>query len=347
MPRWAYSASGATLVLLTLFLVAVFTAVYQSRHPAGKYDEMGINELKEAGPPDVQNTRYVFNCANLDTIKLMGVLGSGSFKTVYLGTYGSGSKVAVKVTKLPNHCPHKGHVELRNCLYRSLTKVSREIDVSLQLSHPNILPMLGYCHRSRRVGTESLSEEGLVSVYDYGEVVHNRTLIQAPVRWRLDTMVELMDLMMYMDASPMGSLQLRDLRTKHFVQKNGKLLLIDLEGMQSLEPFCDFSKRSDPKNRENIVGEKIKPEECHRRNLSCTGNRCVGYNAVYSMERLYLYVFRFMLDVSVGDKTELGPRNTILVNRGFATLRAMLQEPANYKKETIQEVILQLRKSLT
>ncbi len=350
MPRSVYSTTGVKQVAQTVLLIVgilFYITVYQSRYPTVKYDEKEINQMKEAGPQDVQNASYMFNCANLDTIKLAGILGNGSFKTVYLGTYGSGKKVAVKVMKLPKHCPDNDHAGLLHCLYRSRMKVSGEIHVSQQLSHPNILPMLGFCHRSRRVGTNSLSEEGLVSVYDYGEVVHDSTLKNSRIRWRLDTMIELIDLMMYLEKSPMGSLQLHDLRTKHFVQKNGKLLLIDLEGMHSLEPFCDHSGQSEIESQVDILrADMIKPEECHRWNLSCIERRCVGYNAVYSMEKLYHYIFRFMLDVGAADEAVLGPRKTILAKRGFAMLHAMLQEPANYKKETIQQVILQIRKVL-
>ncbi len=60
--------------------------------------------------------------------------------------------------------------------------------------------------------------------------------------WRLNTMIELLKLLVYFENSQMGSIQIRDMRTKHFVLNSNKLMLIDLEGLEAGEPLCGAPK---------------------------------------------------------------------------------------------------------
>ena len=91
---------------------------------------------------------------------------------------------------------------------------------------------------SKRVGAGSLKDEGLITVYEYAEPFHKTLLETSPIRWWLNAVVSLMDLLMYLKDWSIGSLRIYDLRTNHFLIKDGVLKLIDLDGMHSAEPLC-------------------------------------------------------------------------------------------------------------
>ncbi len=55
-------------------------------------------------------------------------------------------------------------------------------------------------------------------------------------------MINLLDLLVYLENSPMGSIQIRNMRTKHFVLNSNELMLIDFEGLEAGEPPCRTPK---------------------------------------------------------------------------------------------------------
>ncbi len=293
-----------------------------------------------------QTASQQFNCRNMHTIQLKDMLGQGTYKVVYLGVYANHTKVVVKFPKRPKDCLLKNS-NSQHCLDQSRMKLIKEIHASQQLKHPNILPMLGYCHKSRKIGATSFHQEGLISVYEYGSSVNRRTLEMFPTLWRLNTMIELLDLLIYLENSPMGSIQIRDMRTKHFVLKGNKLMLIDLEGLEAGEPLCGAPK---PRNLNIPSVDRgtgiITPKECKSLNLSCTGGHCVGFNAVNALQKLNYYVLMFMLSIPEDDKDKLGPQNTRIIKETFARANAMLKKPHIYSATVLRHLLLKCRDEL-
>ena len=94
--------------------------------PNSKDDETLINN----------DADYIFNCANIASIKLVHLLGSGINKKTYLGEYGTGTKVAVKMLSTQHRKKVRGD---------QLKIFMKEILLLQQLKHRNILKLLGFC----------------------------------------------------------------------------------------------------------------------------------------------------------------------------------------------------------
>ncbi len=196
---------------------------------------------------------YIFNCANIDSIKLVHLLGSGIYKKTYLGEYGAGKKVVVKML-----C--KTRIKFRTSRLNMLMK---EILLLQELKHHNILKLLGFCIRGEKFASESLKGEGALAVYEYGEEVHtNRSFfMDMPLPQRLDIALAITDLFIYFENSLLGSLGMIDIALHHFLWNNNTLKLIDLDGNWQ-EPSCQ--------SRDSATCEF---------NLTCVDGYCVGYNA--------------------------------------------------------------------
>ncbi len=283
----------------------------------------------------------LFNCANMNSIKLIRELGRGNFKIAYLGEYGNASKVAVKMARGTERCIEDGK-PMKRCRYDTSIKLHVEIDISQQLKHPNILRFLGYCFRSKRVGTGSLTNEGLITVYEYAEPFNKTFLETSPIRWRLNAVASLMDLLMYLKDSPMGSLRMYDLRTKHFLIKNGVLKLIDLDGMHSAEPFCLRRHEKTSETRvATMTNGLIKPIACTRLNLNCTDGYCKGFNAVNALDQMKWFMLRYMLELRPQDELDLGSKGTVLVKKALLEVQSVLDELGDSTALAVKTRLLQ------
>lgn len=286
------------------------------------------------------NGDMLFDCTNLNSIKIVREIGRGIYKAVYLGTYGSGAKVAVK-TGLYKSCVANGE-RFWNCWHDSRIKLHAEIHLSQELKHPNILELLGYCYRGKRIETASLVDEGLVAVYEYGEPLNQTFLRESPIRWRLQAAIDLLDLLHYLDKSPIGSLRFQDLRRRHFLLKNGVLKLIDLEGLHNVEPICrDLEQSNRDPDANRIIYETIKPNECSRLNLSCVDGYCAGFNAMNGLRKMNFFMLQYMLDVQQSDELTLGALGTKRVRDSLFKVQRMLNEPGNYKASAVKKRLLE------
>ncbi len=213
---------------------------------------------------------YIVNCANIDSIKLVRLLGSGYHKKTYLGEYGPGTKVAVKmVNTSPSGRPDDDHIKM----------FLKEILFLQELKHHNILKLLGFCIRGGKFSNESLKGEGALAVYEYGEEVHRNTSFfkNMPLSQRLDIALAIIDLFIYLENSPLGSMAMFDTGIHHFLWNNNTLKMIDLTGNWQ-EPSCQ--------SRDNARCEF---------NLTCVDGFCVGYNAKSNMVEVRKLLYQRLL----------------------------------------------------
>ena len=177
-------------------------------------------------------SKYVINCANLNQIQIKTEqIRRGQFKTTDVGIF-NGQEVAVKYifNEIVNR---KQDSEFRQFLFM------KEIFMLNQLDHPGLIKMLGYCvkplqEKNIRYMSMSLS---ITAVYEYGEVF-NVTTLSLSVEQRIKHVLDLADLLLYLEKSPLGSLRIDDFKSGHFLMVNNVIKLIDFDYFNNDEPTC-------------------------------------------------------------------------------------------------------------
>ena len=230
-------------------------------------------------------TKYIINCANLNQIQIKTErIRRGQFKTTDVGIF-NGQEVAVKYffNEIANR---KEDSEIRHFIFM------KEIFMLNQLDHPCLIKMLGYCvkplhEHNFRYMSESLS---ITAVYEYGEVF-NVTTLSLSVEQRIKHVLDLADLLLYLENSPLGSLRIDDFKSGHFLMVNNVMKLIDFDYFNNDEPSCTTKCVYNltcykPTNSGNI---KCGP------GTSCDKGLCIGYNARINMVRVNDALFRFLL----------------------------------------------------
>ena len=230
-------------------------------------------------------SKYIINCANLNQIQIKTEqIRRGQFKTTDVGIF-NGQEVAVKYffNEIANR---KQDSKLRQFLFM------KEIFMLNQLDHPGLIKMLGYCvkplqEKNIRYMSVSLS---ITAVYEYGEVF-NVTTLSLSVEQRIKHVLDLADLLLYLENSPLGSLRIEDFKSDHFLMVNNVIKLIDFDYIYNEEPSCKTKCVYNltcyrPTNSENI--------ECGP-GTSCDKGLCIGYNARINMVRVNDALFRFLL----------------------------------------------------
>ena len=231
-----------------------------------------------------------FGCHNLGDISIKRKIGQGVTKTVYLGIYNQ-KKMAVKMVtrnvidvmsclKTLRRDPLGDIVDRHKCYTLPNMKLMKEVLLLQQLHHPNLLKLTGYCVRSEETDSTSLQDHGIVATYEYGLQFYMSSLKEWPWRLRLRTAIELAELLDYFANSPLGSLSISDFKDTHFLLVNGRVKLIDLDDVTSLEPTCKPSRGTS-----EICGY----------NTQCVGGICVGYNARRNMDNFSKMFFSNLL----------------------------------------------------
>ncbi len=252
-----------------------------------------------------QILRYPFSCSNVDQIQIKRKLGQGVTKQVYLGIY-DGRKIAVKmvtrnVIDVMSCMKNKKRdalgavIDKHKCYTLPNMKLMKEILLLHQLEHPNLLKLLGYCVRSEETESTSLQEHGIVAVYEYGLRFYVSSLRDWPWKLRLRTALELADLLDYLQHSSLGSMRISDFKDAHFLLKDGKIKLTDLDDVTSLEPSC----------RPPMLGmeqDSSRPVRMCAYDLKCIGGICPGYNAKKNLDNFSQLFFKNLL---IGDTYDI------------------------------------------
>ena len=230
-------------------------------------------------------SKYIINCANLNQIQIKTEqIRRGQFKTTDVGIF-NGQEVAVKYffNEIANR---KQDSELRQFLF------TKEIFMLNQLEHPGLIKMLGYCvkplqENNSRYMSVSLS---ITAVYEYGEVF-NVTTLSLSVEQRIKHVLDLADLLLYLENSPLGSLRIDDFKSGHFLMVNNVIKLIDFDYFNNDEPTC---KTKCPYNLTCYRPTNSGNKDCGP-GTTCHKGICLGFNARINMVKVNDSFFRFLL----------------------------------------------------
>ncbi|CAL1546614.1 unnamed protein product, partial [Lymnaea stagnalis] len=170
--------------------------------------------------------------------------------------------------------------ERQRCYTFPTARLMKEILLSEQLRHHNLVSLLGYCVRSEESDSTDISEHGVISVYELGArfVLDNLQIL--PWQARLQHAIEMADLLDYLEHSPLGSLIVPDFKEGHLVMVNGSLKLIDLDDVNSLEPECD--------------PQDSRQGQCPY-SLRCARALCEGFNAKENLKNMNKLVLKRLL----------------------------------------------------
>ncbi|XP_046349197.1 extracellular tyrosine-protein kinase PKDCC-like [Haliotis rufescens] len=236
--------------------------------------------------------RYIFNCSNIHEVKIKKKIGHGVSKQTFLGLY-KGLHVAVKMVTRHLH-------DVRNCLdelkrqhqdtsHRKATcyvhptmKLMKEILLSEQIEHNNMVKLLGYCVRSEESDSTDISEHGVVGIYEFGHRFVVDSLQLLPWQDRLRHATDMARLLQYLEFSPIGSLVVPDFKEGHFLLVNSSIKMIDLDDVNNLEPPCGYSDHVTDRS------------ECDY-SLKCREAQCLGFNAKTNLKNMNKLILKRLL----------------------------------------------------
>lgn len=252
---------------------------------------------------------YIFNCSNIHHIKIVRKVGHGVSKQTYLGTF-RGMKVAVKMVtrhvsdiqsclkryKEQGDNPNSASIR-EKCFVFPTMKLMKEILLLEQLSHPNLIKLLGFCVRSEETDTTDLSEHGIIAVHEFGEHFMIDNLRILPWQTRLKHARQLVSLLQYLENSPVGSLRISDFKETHFLMvNNDRIKMIDMDDIHNIEPKCSTYNRP-------ALGYVLKDVPAHMSrgeneceySLPCRMALCLGFNAKFNLDRANGLFFKRLL----------------------------------------------------
>lgn len=252
---------------------------------------------------------YIFNCSNIHHIKIVRKVGHGVSKQTYLGTF-RGMKVAVKMVtrhvsdiqsclkryKEQGDNPNSARIR-EKCFVFPTMKLMKEILLLEQLSHPNLIKLLGFCVRSEETDTTDLSEHGIIAVHEFGEHFMIDNLRILPWQTRLKHARQLVSLLQYLENSPVGSLRISDFKETHFLMvNNDRIKMIDMDDIHNIEPKCSTYNRP-------ALGYVLKDVPAHlsrgenecEYSLPCRMALCLGFNAKFNLDRANALFFKRLL----------------------------------------------------
>eukprot|EP00795_Rhopilema_esculentum_P010685 gene10685-19453_t len=219
----------------------------------------------------------VFNCTLLESMRTFEVLGSGYTKVVRRGILG-GTSYALKYTtsknqdiiKCKSERPSQSHFE---CYNLAKFKLLKEALLMNQLQHRNIIKVFGACPWTSNdiEGSESV----LTVVTELGKPLDVIKMIQIPWDVRLQMAIHLVELLIYLDQSPLGPLVIKDFRIEQLVIKDDVIKLSDLDDIDGRHQSCQ--SRNDC-----FVGGAITNST-----LPCTNNRCTNFASTINLYNLY------------------------------------------------------------
>ncbi|XP_033637204.1 extracellular tyrosine-protein kinase PKDCC-like [Asterias rubens] len=221
------------------------------------------------------------SCRDIEAVELKERLGRGVTKDVYRGVY-RGESIAVKVVTskvedIKACMRRKNYHKFSDCFVHANYKLMKEVALSMQLDHPNVIKSLGMCTRSKT----AMSKHGMIAIYEIGDKTANSVLKKLPWDTRLDMSIEIADLLDYLQRSPLGSLAVWDFKTRQFVIVKGKITLVDLDDLSAQELSCEKHTDCNIKVDTDYGRENIVPNDSGL--VPCVNSTCYGLNSKFNV----------------------------------------------------------------
>ncbi|CAC5426379.1 PKDCC [Mytilus coruscus] len=270
------------IIIILLQLVLIYMVLnYNVSNTEQTYSRHNINEDDKKSARSL--TKYIFNCTNINNIRLFKYdIGGGMSKSIDIGTF-EGETVVVKRLS-PRKNPKERNAQFREVLFM------KDILMRDQLDHPSIIKMLGFCvnhlKHDLNIYKGYLPFGDISAVYEFGQEF-KIAKVKFKIEERLNHAVDLADLIFYLHHSPLGSLKLVDfLPYDHFLMVKGKIKLIDLDYISNVEPSCEFSTGC---AYYNITCQPLNNYEIQYTNCksisNCTIGVCRGTNLKHNLAR--------------------------------------------------------------
>ena len=222
---------------------------------------------------------HLINCSNIHEVSLGKKLGNGVSKVTYDGQF-RGRPVAVKmvtadvedikncIDKLPGRKNYKEKDNTnKDCFIFPNMKLLKEILMAIQLDHPGVIKLLGYCVRHEEtVQNPDLKHHGVVAVYEKAKPINKKDQKSVAIETNIDLSLQLLNLLYFLDHSPLGSVAVQDLKTSNMMVVGGQIKLSDLDDVNSMVAKCSSSKKC-------LYG------------TPCIAGRCTKENAALNMVR--------------------------------------------------------------
>jgi len=250
-----------------------------------------------------------FGCHNINNIQIenrsYGVPGVN--KKAYFGVY-EGQEVAVRMATYDNgnnkQCIESSLYGINGsteCSRFGNMKLMKDILMSQEMSHPNMMLLLGYCLRSDEMIDKSRSKHGLLAVYEYGRELHGlhgpilTTIQHMSIEKRLEGVLGLVDLMKYFETSPVGFLGLPDLKPQHLMIVGDKIKMTDFDDATTAPRKCvDDSTCSAKRCDKNGCTTTFA--------VPCKQNQCEDYHRVNNKRRFGWSIFASIFTPAVREK---------------------------------------------
>jgi len=218
-----------------------------------------------------------FDCRLLERMSTSDVLGMGYTKVVRRGVV-DGKSFALKYTTSRNQdvikCKSERPVERHfECFNLAKFKLLKEALLFSQLKHKNIIKVYGVCPWTANdvEGTESV----LTVITELGTPLDIIRMLQIPWDQRLKISIDLVDLLIYLDDTSIGSLLIKDFRIEQLVLKDGTLKLTDLDDLDGRKKTCRTEYDC------LIGGPTVNTT------VPCKYQRCQGYSKTLNLYNFY------------------------------------------------------------
>ncbi|XP_070574033.1 extracellular tyrosine-protein kinase PKDCC-like [Ptychodera flava] len=248
-----------------------------SRYGAGNAAETSVHHQKQPNSTNsqpLQSGKELFGCSIIDRIAISRKLGTGTSKEVHLGEY-KGQMVAIKrvtpnVEDVKACLRRKKFWKESDCYLYANYKIVKEILLSQQLHHQNILKLLGFCVRSENTAS-SLVGHGVISVTEVGKHIKMNEVKGWDWQKRLKLCIEIASLLDYLEHSPLGSLIMTDFKLDQMFFVDSSIKLGDMDDMNNIEGDCNHDSKC-------MIQTKLL-------DMACTDNKCIGLNAKFNLHR--------------------------------------------------------------